>query len=122
MIKIIIDMNLPPKWVAVFESEGWTAVHWSSIGNPRATDSEIMRYAKNGGFLVFTHDLDFGAILAATGWKTPSVIQVRTQDIFPEAIGQLVIDAIRQFTDKIHEGVLISIDENRARARILPLQ
>ena len=74
MIKIIIDMNLPPSWVAVFENEGWEAVHWSTIGKPSATDAEIMKYAKNGGFLVFTHDLDFGAILAATGWKTPSVV------------------------------------------------
>jgi predicted nuclease of predicted toxin-antitoxin system len=72
-------------------------------------------------FLVFTHDLDFGVILAATGWKTPSVIQVRTQDVFPEAIGKMVIAAIRQFLDEIHKGVLISIDESRARARVLPL-
>ena len=52
MIKIIIDMNLPPSWVAVLENEGWEAVHWSSIGNPGATDAEIMKYAKNGGFVV----------------------------------------------------------------------
>jgi len=26
MIKILIDMNLPPKWVDVFDAEGWQAV------------------------------------------------------------------------------------------------
>ena len=50
MIKIIIDMNLPPSWVAVFENEGWEAVHWSTIAEPSAADAEIMKYAKNNGF------------------------------------------------------------------------
>jgi len=96
-------------------------VHWSSIGTPGAADTDILRYAKDDGYAVLTHDLDFGAILAATGGHAPSVIQVRTQDVFPEAIGRLVTAAINQFKDEIERGVLISIDENRSRARLLPL-
>ena len=121
MIKIIIDMNLPPSLVSILENEGWEALHWSAIGDPGATDSEIMRYAMKGGYIVLTHDLDFGAILAATGWKTPSVIQIRTQDVFPEAIGKMVIATIHQFSDEIKKGALISVDESRSRARILPI-
>ena len=122
MIKIIIDMNLPPRWVDVLKREGWDAVHWSSIGPPGATDAEIMGYAKDGGYLVLTHDLDFGAILAATEGNGPSVVQVRTQDVYPESIGRLVVAVIRQFSDDIERGVLISVDESRARARLLPLR
>ena len=114
-------MNLPPRWVPVLKDEGWDAVHWSSIGAPGAADAEILRYAKKGGYAVLTHDLDFGAILAATGGNAPSVIQVRTQDVFPEAIGPLVCAAVRQFKGEIENGVLISVDENRSRARLLPL-
>jgi predicted nuclease of predicted toxin-antitoxin system len=121
MIKIIIDMNLPISLVSILENEGWEALHWSSIGDPGATDSEIMRYAKKGGYIVLTHDLDFGAILAATGWKTPSVIQIRTQDVFPESIGNMIIATIHQFLDDIKKGALISVDESRSRARILPI-
>jgi predicted nuclease of predicted toxin-antitoxin system len=121
VIKIVVDMNLPPRWVPVLKAEGWDAVHWSTIGSPGAADSEILKYAKDDGYAVLTHDLDFGAILAATGGNAPSVIQVRTQDVFPEAIGPLVIAAVRQFKDEIEEGVLISVDENRSRARLLPL-
>jgi len=122
VIKIIVDMNLPPRWVPVLKAEGWDAVHWSSIGSPGAADAEIFRYAKDGSYAVLTHDLDFGAILAATGGNAPSVIQVRTQDVFPEAIGALVIAAVRQFKSEIKKGVLISVDENRSRARLLPLR
>lgn len=81
MIRIIVDMNLPPRWV---KSEGWDAVHWSSVGSPGAPDAEIMSYAKDAGYLVLTHDLDFGAILAATGGDAPSVVQVRSQDVYAD--------------------------------------
>jgi predicted nuclease of predicted toxin-antitoxin system len=45
-VKLVIDMNLSPEWVAVLQRHGWDAVHWSSVGNPRATDPEIMAWAK----------------------------------------------------------------------------
>jgi len=32
MIKILIDMNLPPKWVELFNAEGWEAIHEYSTG------------------------------------------------------------------------------------------
>jgi predicted nuclease of predicted toxin-antitoxin system len=121
VIKIIVDMNLPPRWVPVLKAEGFEAVHWSSVGPPGAADIDIMAYAINGGYAVLTHDLDFGAILAATSGSAPSVIQVRAQDVFPEAIGRLVIAAVHQFRVEIEKGVLISVDENRSRAHLLPL-
>jgi len=75
---------------------------------------------RSNGFVVFTHDLDFGAILAATSADSPSVIQLRTQNISPKHIGELVLSAFKQFEELLCQGVLISIDEKRARARILP--
>jgi hypothetical protein len=66
------------------------------------------------------HDLDFGAILAATKADSPSVLQLRTQDIFPRRIGESVVSAFKQFEDLLSQGALVSIDQKRARARILP--
>ncbi len=36
--------------------------------------------------VVLTHDLDFGAMLAATGARGPSVVAVRIQDVRPQSI------------------------------------
>jgi predicted nuclease of predicted toxin-antitoxin system len=63
-MKILIDMNLSPEWIPVLETEGWSAKHWSHIGNPKAEDKEIFAWAAANDYIVFTHDLDFGAILA----------------------------------------------------------
>jgi hypothetical protein len=40
--------------------------------------------------------LDFGTLLAATQRNSPSVIQVRCQDVLPNAIGGLVMRSIRR--------------------------
>jgi predicted nuclease of predicted toxin-antitoxin system len=60
-------MNLSPGWVPFLREQGFEAVHWSTVGDPRATDSAIMRWALANGCVVFTNDLDFGALLAVSG-------------------------------------------------------
>ena len=120
-MKLLVDMNLSPAWAAVLKQASWEAIHWSAIGNPRAADSEIMAWAKANGHVVFTHDLDFGTLLALTQAEEPSVIQVRTQDVTPAVIGKFVILALRQFQTELEKGALIVLDEAQVRARVLPL-
>jgi predicted nuclease of predicted toxin-antitoxin system len=86
-----------------------------------ASDSEIMAYARANGYVVLTHDLDFSAILAATGGEKPSVVQIRAPDISPDAIGRQVMLALRQTTSELEAGVLVTIDASRTRMRLLPL-
>lgn len=64
--------------------------------------------------MVFTHDLDFGALLAAAGSHGPSVIQVRAQDLLPEALAQ--------YRGELVAGALVSIEPDRRRVRLLPLR
>ena len=73
-MKFLIDMNLSPLWVEFFEHQGYHALHWSTAGDPRATDRAIMDWARANTYIVFTHDLDFGTILAVTKADSPSVL------------------------------------------------
>ena len=121
-MKLLIDMNLSPKWVSVLKEAGFEAAHWSSIGRPDAPDYEILAYAKSNRYVVFTHDLDFGTILAATKADCPSVIQIRTQDVTPEYLRPLVVSALHQFEKHLECGAIVTIDQKKLRARILPIQ
>ncbi|MFZ1136852.1 MAG: DUF5615 family PIN-like protein [Candidatus Korobacteraceae bacterium] len=121
-MKILIDMNLSPSGVTVFQQEDWEAVHWSTIGKANALDSEILDWAAVNKYLVFTHDLDFGVLLASKSRRGPSVIQLRSQETSPLKMGTLVISAIRQLEPEIGQGALVTIDPRRARVRILPLR
>jgi predicted nuclease of predicted toxin-antitoxin system len=81
-----------------------------------------MAWARQNEYVVFTHDLDFGALLAVTEAEGPSVIQIRTTDVTPDAQGQRLLVALEQFKEHLADGALISIDESRARVRLLPLK
>ena len=70
---------------------------------------------------MLTHDLDFGAILAATKVDTPSVIQIRAQDVLPAGLGPRLIVILRRYESELAAGALIIVDEGRQRIRILPL-
>jgi predicted nuclease of predicted toxin-antitoxin system len=121
-MKILVDMNLSPQWCEVLRQEGHLAVHCSDINATKASDREIMDWACREGHIVFTHDLDFGAILAFTQAKTPSVIQIRGQNVLPSDVGDILLGVLRKFETELREGALITIDETKMRIRILPLQ
>jgi predicted nuclease of predicted toxin-antitoxin system len=119
-MKLLIDMNLSPRWADALVEAGFEAVHWSSLGSADASDRAIMDFARENGFIVLTHDLDFGAILAVTHGDKPSVVQIRADDINPATIGVKVIAALRQVASELDAGALVTIDPNRTRIRLLP--
>ena len=121
-MKLIVDMNLSPRWVNILADAGIEAAHWSALGANNAPDSVIMAYARANNYVVFTHDLDFSAILAATQGDKPSVVQIRSEEVSPDVIGKHVIAALRQMATELEEGALLTIDPSRTRLRVLPLR
>lgn len=120
-MKLLVDMNLSPRWVSKLASEGFEAVHWSSVGNANAMDSDIMRFALQNDFVVLTYDLDFSAILAVTHGEKPSVVQLRIDDLSLEGAGARVISTLKQIQPELERGALVSIGSQRTRVRLLPL-
>jgi len=121
-MKLLLDMNLSPTWVRFLEENGFEAVHWSTIAEPNATDAVIMARAREQGFVVITHDLDFSALLASTDAIGPSVIQLRTQDVLPDAIGSGVVRMPRDHRTVLDQGAILSIDALTSRLRVLPIR
>ena len=114
-------MNLSPEWQAFLSAAGFAAVHWSTLGALNAPDAEIMRWAREHDHVVFTHDLDFGILLAHSKDHRPSVIQARTQDVSPAHLGSLIVTALRTHREALEGGALLTVDESKARIRILPI-
>jgi predicted nuclease of predicted toxin-antitoxin system len=90
-VKFLVDMNLSPLWVEALAESDIASVHWSTVGDHGAPDSEIMAYALRHEMFVLTHDLDFSAILAATFESRPSVVQIRAMNLSPNVIGPQVV-------------------------------
>lgn len=79
-----------------------------------------MQWAVKNNHIVFTHDLDFGALLAVSQSSSPSVLQVRIQNCLPDTMGEVVLLAMRQFTSELEAGALLTINASKTRVRILP--
>lgn len=120
-MKFLVDMNLSPGWVAFLTEAGFDSVHWSEVGANTASDVELMEWAASREYVVLTNDLDFGAILASLKGVKPSVVQIRSEVLTPDAIGPAVLAAVRQANRELIAGAMISVDASRARVRILPL-
>jgi len=114
-------MNLSPRWCEALAQAGFDAAHWSALGPRDAPDTDVLAYAKDAGFVVLTHDLDFAAILAASRGTAPSVVQIRSANLASESLAPAVIRALRQMQDELASGALLSIEPHRMRLRVLPL-
>ncbi|MGH8705438.1 MAG: DUF5615 family PIN-like protein [Burkholderiales bacterium] len=114
-------MNLSPRWATELQSQGFESVHWSEAGAATAADEEVLAWCAANGHVLFTHDLDFGAILAASKGRNPSVVQLRTENVLPEAMLWRVAGALRQVEKDLARGALVTIEPHRHRVRLLPL-
>ncbi len=121
-MKLVVDMNLSPRWAGLLVAAGFDAVHWSTIGPANASDRVILEHARENGQVVLTHDLDFSTMLAVSGGMKPSVVQIRAEDVSPDAIAGVVIAALRQVNAELDEGALLTIEAQRSRLRLLPLR
>jgi hypothetical protein len=119
-MRILVDMNLSPDWVAVLAKHGLAAVHWSAVGDPGAEDAALMDWARANDHIVFTHDLDFGAMLALTNAEAPSHPGPHTgRNAGPSGKGRG--SHFANYAALLADGALIVLDEGRSRVRILPL-
>lgn len=50
------------------------------------------------------------------------MIQVRTQNVFPDKMGTLILNALKQFESELNMGALVTINQAKAKANILPLR
>lgn len=121
-MKVLLDMNLSPRWLSTLADAGIDGVHWSQVGDPCAPDSLLASYAVSNSLIVLTQDLDFGALLAASGNSGPSVVQIRAGDTSPERIKEQVVSALEQLAEELIEGALVTVDIERSRVRMLPIR
>jgi predicted nuclease of predicted toxin-antitoxin system len=70
-------MNLPPSLARRLADAGFQVEHVATRGMARAIDEEILAAAKAAGEVVVTFDLDFGALLAVTGERSPATTRIR---------------------------------------------
>jgi predicted nuclease of predicted toxin-antitoxin system len=123
LTRLLIEMNLTIRWVQQLFEAGHEAVHWSTIGKPTASDTEICIYGRERGYIILTNDLDFPQILAHTRESGPSVVLLRGEPLVPELRCAPLVQAIANCAAELAQGAIVSLDWSaEPRAGVLPLR
>jgi predicted nuclease of predicted toxin-antitoxin system len=121
-VKLLVDMNLSPAWVQLLAARGWEARHWSEVGAGNAPDAELIRWAREHNHVVLTQDLDFSQILFVTQATGPSVVLLRVDNEFDDVTQHHIIAMIARAEEPLQNGALLTVSNNRARLRRLPVR
>ena len=76
-MKALLDMPVSALLLNVLNAHGHEGVHAYQIGKSTATDSELLKIARQEGRVVITADLDFPRLLALSIAEGPGLILFR---------------------------------------------
>ena len=121
-MKFLADMGISPKSVAFLQSLGYEATHLHEQGFDRLPDAAILNKARDEGYILLTHDLDFGELVAASRAQLPSVIIFRLRNMHPERVNRYLREIITLHQDVLEQGAILSVAEGQTRVRLLPFE
>ena len=121
MTKILLDQGLPRSSAKTLHDKGWDVLHTGDTGLSRATDRQLLDYARKEDRVIITLDSDFHAILATENARSPSVIRIRREDLKGQNLADLIMEVFPQIQDVLKKGAMVSITEKAIRIREIPL-
>jgi len=120
-MKFLADIGISPKSIDFLKGLGFEAVHLSELGLHKLPDSEILAKARSENFVVLTHDLDFGDLLAASGGRMPSVIIFRLRNMKADNVNRYLRTILSSYQSNLERGLIVSVSERAIRVRELPI-
>ena len=121
MIRLLLDQGLPRATGKHLSATAWDVMHVGDIGLSRATDQQILDYAKSDNRVCVTLDADFHALLATADASGPSVIRIRKEGLHASALAELLTAVWPHVEKHVIDGAMVTITEKSIRVRGLPV-
>lgn len=121
MIRLLLDQGLPRTTGKHLSATEWDVIHVGDIGLSRATDRQILDYAKSDNRICVTLDADFHALLATTNASGPSVIRILKEGLRATALAELLMTVRPHVEKHLIDGSMVTITEKSIRVRKLPV-
>jgi predicted nuclease of predicted toxin-antitoxin system len=121
-LRFLLDMGMSAALTPWLRQRGYDAKHIRDI-DPRTPDHEIVRLAIQEHRIVLTADTDFGALLASSALRSPSVVLFRLKRPKAAVVIPHLEHILNEFADSLAAGCLVSVSEQKPyRIRALPLR
>lgn len=116
-MKLLCDHNVAVSTVEFLRGQGHEAERTVNLLGARATDPEIIAAARAGGWIIVTHDLDFGTLRALSDEPLPSVITLRLRSAALEIVHPALLRAIEATAEELMRGAHVVVEDTRMRVR-----
>jgi predicted nuclease of predicted toxin-antitoxin system len=120
-MRLLLDQGLPRSTVLHLRNVGIEAVHVGERGLATASDAKILDIGRHEDWVVVTLDADFHALLVLSRAAGPSVIRIRIEGLRADGLANLLVKALEACKDDLTKGAMVSVTEDGARVRRLPL-
>ena len=121
-MRFILDMGLSPHLAPWLQDLGHDASHLLERGQHKAADSKIIQIAQDENRIVLTADTDFAQLAANLPSSTPSIVLFRLSSYKLANVQRHLRDLLTTFQEQLARGCIISVQDNQARVRLLPIQ
>ena len=120
-MKLLLDQGLPRSSAEILRNKDWDIQHTGEIGMSRATDRQILEYARDEQRIVITLDSDFHTILAVENLNSPSVVRIRQEGLRGPELAELVEKIWSRIGQQLENGAMATITEKAMRIKKIPL-
>ena len=120
-MRFLLDMGIAQSVSSWLNSQGYDSIHLNDQDLYKLPDISIIEKALSEKRIILTTDMDFGQLLAFNKSHKVSVIQFRTSTFTPSNIRNKLELLFEEFSNKLDDDFIITIEDNRTRFRKLPI-
>jgi predicted nuclease of predicted toxin-antitoxin system len=122
-LRFLLDESLSPRLGELLGDAGHDVVHARDVALMSASDPVVLAAALQHRRVLLTLDADFGALVALSGARQPSIVLFRGEVTRrPEGQATLLLANLDQIAAALTEGAVIVIGDERVRVRPLPVE
>ena len=117
-MRLLLDESLSPRLGDLLRAAGPDAIHARDVGLMSAGDPVVLAAALQDRRVLLTLDTDFGALLALSGARQPSVVLFRGEVTRrPEDQARLPLANLDQIATELVEGAAVVTGDETGRRR-----